>query len=144
MHSGKFTSAPIPLNLGSKKERFERADIEVYGVDQSGESFEGRVFLDNPEADISTPLTSAEGYAGSFHVYGYGIWPADVGNQRRDRQEEGIRAPITKTVIATEAIRRAAAKGTEARITVVPVFPGRPPRDAGGAFKLEGVRIIVH
>ncbi|HEY6271038.1 MAG TPA: hypothetical protein VIX19_03480 [Terriglobales bacterium] len=134
------------MNLGSKERGFDRADIEVYGIDQSGASFEGRVFLNNTEATLKTPLTAGHGYAGSFHVYGYGIWPADAVADKAATPEasEGIRAPITKTLIATEAVRRAAAKGNEARVTVVPVVPGNPPRDAGDAFKLEGVRIIVH
>jgi hypothetical protein len=146
MHSGRFISTAIPLNLGSRKSGFDRADIEIYGIDQSGASFEGRVFLNNPEATLATPLSAEHGYAGSFHVYGYGIWPADAAAQSaaKPAASEGIRAPITKTVIATQAVRRAAAKGNEARVTVVPVFPGTPPRDAGDAFKLEGVRIIVH
>ena len=146
MYSGKFTSPPIPLDLGSKQDGFDRADIEIYGIDQSGASFEGRVFLNNPEATVKTPLKAELGYAGTFHVYGYGIWPADAAADHAAKPSalEGIRAPITKTLIATEAVRRAAAKGKETRVTVVPVFPGNPPRDAGDAFKLEGVRIIVH
>lgn len=145
MYSGRYVSTAIPLNLGSKKDGFDRADIEIYGIDQSGASFEGRVFLNNPEANLATPLSPENGYAGSFHVYGYGIWPADVtARLAKPAASQAIRAPITKTLIATEAVRRAAAKGNEARVTVVPVFPGNPPRDAGDAFKLEGVRIIVH
>jgi hypothetical protein len=145
MHSGRFVSASIPLKVESKKADFDRADIEIYGIDQSGASFEGRVFLNNPEASLSTPLTAEHGYAGSFHVFGYGIWPADATeNPARPAASQEIRAPITKTLIATEAVRRAATKGKETRVTVVPVFPGNPPRDAGDAFKLEGVRIIVH
>jgi hypothetical protein len=146
MHKGRFVSEPIPLNLGSKKNDFARADIEVYGIDQSGASFEGRVFLNNPQATLTTPLSKEDGYAGSFHVFGYGIWPADVGKEGDEKSpaSESIRAPISKTVIATEAIRRAAAKGNDAQVTVVPVYPGNPLRDASDAFKLEGVRIIVH
>jgi hypothetical protein len=146
MHTGRFISAPIRLNLGPPKAGFDRADIEVYGIDQSGASFEGRVFLNNPGATWETPLTPENGYAGSFHVFGYGIWPADVDKDQavRDAPVETIRAPITKTVIATDAIRRAATRGNQARVTVVPVYPGNPPRDASDAFRLEGVRIIVH
>jgi hypothetical protein len=145
MHRGRFVSSPIPLNLGSRKS-FTRADIEVYGIDQSGASFEGRVFLNNPQATLMTPLSVEQGYAGSFHVFGYGLWPADVDKDSAARaaSAETIRAPITKIVIATKPVRRAAAKGEEALITVVPVYPGNPPRDASDAFKLEGVRIIVH
>ena len=145
MHKGRFVSTPIPVRLESQGRQFGRADIEVYGIDQSGASFEGRVFLNNPEANLSTPLSPEHGYAGSFHVYGYGIWPADVAdNPAKPAASQGIRAPITKTVIATEAVRRAAARSKEARVTVVPIFPGNPPRDAGDAFKLEGVRIKFH
>lgn len=145
MHAGRFISEPIPLVLGSRGAGFERADVEVFGIDQSGASFEGRVFLNNPDATLETPLSAERGYAGSFHVFGYGIWPADVDKDRAaPAASEGIRAPIAKTVIATEAVRRAAARTNAIRVTVVPVFPGNPPRDASDAFKLEGVRIIVH
>jgi hypothetical protein len=145
MHKGRFVSAPIPLNLAGKP-GFDRADIEVHGIDQSGASFEGRVFLNNPEATLETPLTPQHGYAGSFHVFGYGVWPADVGKDRAEvaASADVIRAPISKTVIATEAVRRAARQGDSARVTIVPVYAGHPPHDASDAFKLEGVRIIVH
>jgi len=65
---GRFTSAPIPLKLGAKGLKFERGDILIHGVDQSGPSFEGRVFLNNPRATADTPTTAENGYAGSFHV----------------------------------------------------------------------------
>ena len=51
---------------------FSRADIEFEGVDHSGASYEGRVFLNNPRADATTPLTSEKGYAGTFHIFGHG------------------------------------------------------------------------
>ena len=44
---------------------------------------------------------------------------------------------------AIEAIRRAATQGNTARVTIVPVYPGHPPRDASDAFKLEGVSIVI-
>jgi hypothetical protein len=145
MHKGRFVSAPISLNVAGKA-GFDRADIEIHGIDQSGASFEGRVFLNNPEATLATPLSPEHGYAGSFHVFGYGVWPADIGKDQAEQaaSAEVIRAPISKTVIATEAVRRAAAHGSTARVTIVPVYPGHPPRDASDAFKLEDVTIIVH
>jgi hypothetical protein len=157
MYKGRFISAPIPLLVSGKavgpgktggtgKPGFDRADIEIHGIDQSGASFEGRVFLNNPDATLHTPLTAEQGYAGSFHVFGYGVWPADVGKDNTALAEsaEVIRAPISKTVIATEAVRRAARQGETVRITIVPVYPGHPLRDASDAFKLEDVTIIFH
>jgi hypothetical protein len=143
---GKFVSPPIRLARDSVKRDFERADIEVHGLEQAGPSFEGRIFLNNPNADLKTPPTPENGYAGSFHVYGYGIWPGDLDKDQaiRDVASETVRAPIQKTVIATEAIRSAANKGHDLTVTIVPVYPGNPPKDASDALKLDGVRVTIH
>src|SRR5690348_16357380 len=58
---------------------FNRADLIFEGVDHSGPSFEGRVFLNNPNATADTPATAENGYAGSFHIFGHGICLGDVG-----------------------------------------------------------------
>jgi hypothetical protein len=139
MPHGRSVSA---LSLKAKDGGFDRADIEFQGVDQSGPSFEARVFLNNPGATAETPLTPESGYAGSFHVYGYGGWPADVGQEKTesDGDPEGIRAPIDKSVIATDAVRQAASKGSDVTVTVVPVA-GDPPQDASEALKFKDVRI---
>src|SRR6476646_9107471 len=108
---GRFTSEPIPIKLGSKGLKFERGDIRIHGVDQSGSSFEGRVFLNNPKATSHTPTTAEHGYAGSFHVYGYGVWPDDIGKEHQAAAADTIRAPIEKDLIATDALREAAARG---------------------------------
>lgn len=140
---GKFTTPPIPLKLGPRGLNFGRADILIHGVDQSGPSFEGRVFLNNPKATSDTPTTPEHGYAGSFHVYGYGIWPDDIGKEVKPAEPDTIRAPIEKDLIATDALRQAASRASEVTVTVVPVT-GNPPHDAGEAMKLEGVSIQIH
>jgi len=139
MTSGKFTSKPIRLELGPNGLNFQRADILIHGLDQSGASFEGRVFLNNPDAGIETPRDEKNGYAGSFSVYGYGIWPGEPAGKAKD----AVRAPIDKDVIATDAIRAAATHGTEVTVTIVPVFPRDPVVDASGAMKLDGVSIKI-
>jgi hypothetical protein len=139
MFRGKFTSEPIQLKLGPSGLRFQRADILVHGIDQSGDSFEGRIFLNNAGANIGTPTEPKYGYAGSFSVYGYGYWPD------RDHPEdpETIRAPIDKDLIATDAVRAAAGQGSAITVTIVPVFSGNPVADAGHALRLEGVSIKI-
>jgi hypothetical protein len=143
---GKFVFGPIRVALDPKKLDFKRADIEVHGLEQAGPSFEGRVFLNNPNADLNTALTRENGYAGSFHVYGYGIWPGDLGKEgeARTAKSDEVRAPIHKTVIATEAIREAARKGQDVTITIIPVYPGNPPTNASDALKLDEVKITIH
>jgi hypothetical protein len=66
-----YVSAPLPLPVQLEETDFERADLVFYGVEHSGPSYEGRVFLDAPDADGNTPLDSASGYAGSFYVFGH-------------------------------------------------------------------------
>ena len=102
------------------------------------------MFLNNPAADENTPTTKEHGYAGSFHVYGYGLWPGDIGNQpsKREGPPEAVRAPIEKVVITTDALRAAAAKGPEIVVTVVPVYPRQPTKiSRRGA---QGAQVIIN
>jgi hypothetical protein len=104
-------------------EKFSRADICFEGVEQAGPAYEGRVFLNNTEADAGTPRTAEHGYAGSFHVYGLGVALPE-------------KASIHKSVIATEAVRAAVAQGGNVTVTVVPV-PDREP------MTFDYVRIVL-
>lgn len=109
---------------------FSRADIRFEGVEQAGPAYEARVFLNNPEADAGTPRTAEHGYAGSFHVYGLGVPMAK-------------KAAISKSVIATEAVRAAAAKTGNVTVTVVPIHPGTPPEPAHEPMTFDDVRIVL-
>src|SRR5690349_17602205 len=59
---------------------YERADLEFIGVDHAGASYEARVYLNNPNANSATEPTDANGYAGSFYVFGHGGCYGDVGH----------------------------------------------------------------
>jgi hypothetical protein len=107
-----------------------RLDLVFAGVDQAGPSFEARVFLNKPDADESTPQTPQMGYAGSFHVYGYGepAPPAIAEAKSRQAAGSGAVAPIEKRLHADEAAIGAALEGAnELSVTVVSV-----PADPGG------------
>ena len=64
-----FSSPPIKLNWIKEETEFYRADIEFLGIDISGPSYEGRVFLNNPKADENTGLNLDNGYAGSYYIF---------------------------------------------------------------------------
>jgi hypothetical protein len=134
-----FTSPPIPVGAGGA-DAFQRAEIVVEGLDQSGPSFEARVFLNNPGADQRTEATPDNGYVGSIHVYGYGLWPGDVGADTPP-EPDGVRAPMTRSVPATDAIRAAAARDEPVTVTVVPVSYGGD--DAGLRFDPGSMRASV-
>jgi hypothetical protein len=120
-----------------------RAELVFGGVDQAGPSFEGRVFLNNPEADESTAQTPATGYAGSFHVYGYGdpAPPAIAEAKAKQPEGSGPVAPIEKRVQPDEAAVRAALEGSDQlTVTVVPIPAER--RDAPPERPFERVDVV--
>ena len=121
----KSTSPEIPIDdLG---DTFTRADIEIEGLDHSGSSYEGRVFVNNPDADDDTELTVDNGYAGSYFIFGHGGCYGDEGHcDVKPRGPYDPRPPhdlwpTRKVVIATDAVRRATQVGSTLTVTIVPV-----------------------
>jgi hypothetical protein len=123
-----FSDIPISLPRGGS---FSRADIRFSGVDQSGPSFEVRAFLNNPKAGTNTPTNLENGYAGAFHIYGFG--------QRAAGATAGIEAHYS--IPATEAIKSALEKGQSISITLVPVYYSTPPSSAEDALQVKSVSI---
>ena len=122
----KSTSPEIDVEeLGDE---FYRADIEFEGVDHSGSTYEARVFLNNPGARAGTRPTAANGYAGSYYVFGHGGCYGDQGHcdvvprgPYAPRPPHGL-LPTRRVVVATDAVRRAVAKKKKLSITVVPIL----------------------
>lgn len=130
--------APVPIPVGpGDAERLERADVVIDGLEQGGGSYELRVFVNNPDADAATDPTPVRGYAGSVYVYGYGLPP-----ERLERAPgEPAHVPMSRYVVATEAIRAAAGAGNEASITLVPVVYRAPAPDVD--LSRLGVSILI-
>ena len=131
-----FRSGSVPVDAGGKGSDFERADIVFEGVEQASGSFEARVFLNNPEADASTPMTPEHGYAGSFHVYGYGRYPGEPGPAGRPT------APMTRYVTATEAVRAAMASG-DVSVTTVALRRGGQAGEGPGPGAIDAGRVSI-
>ena len=131
-----FRSGRVPVDAGGKGGDFERADIVFDGVEQAGGSFEARVFLNNPEADASTPKTPEHGYAGSFHVYGYGRYPGEPA------PAGGPTAPTTRYITATDAVRAALAGG-DVTVTTVAVGSGDQRGDGPGPGAIDADRVSI-
>jgi tyrosinase len=140
-----------PILTASLDLEFTRADIEFHGLDHSGASYEGRVFLNRPDVDQQTPRDVPE-YAGSYFIFGHGGCLGDPGHcDARPRRFYDPRSahpltPTLKVVIATEAIRRAKGGADQITITVVPILLST--NDAVGEpeelVHYEQVRIVTY
>ncbi len=145
-----YTSPEI--SLGSVDPDFRRVDIQFHGVDHGGASYEGRVFINNPEANVDTPASPESGYVGSFHVFGHGGCFGDVGHcdvrPRRLYDPRPIHplSPVRKTVRASgEVMRRALQEGKPATVTVVPVVSSLNEKcDSEDVFKASQVTIATY
>ena len=126
-----YTAPSIPV---SSFRDAGAAELVFRGIEQAGPSFEGRVFLNRPDADETTPRTPESGYAGSFHVYGYGEHPPPALAEAKAARGPGGEpvAPIEKRLRADEAAVRSALEGSEeltVTVVPVPVDPGGPAPD---------------
>jgi hypothetical protein len=107
-----------------------RADLVFDGVDHSGMSYEVRAFLNNPEADETTPRTLEQGYGGRFVVFGHGGCYGDLGHcdiPAESRPSYDLRLahslmPETKIVTVTEALEHVLQEGN-GELTSVTLVP---------------------
>ena len=142
------------LTVGALDPNASRADIEFHDVDHAGASYEGRVYLNNPDADESTGYDDPS-YAGSFHIFGHGGCLGDPGHcevtprRKYDPRAAHQLTPAKKVVIATEAIKRAIEEGNEVTVTVVPIIEPLPyenvdSRHTEDPLEIGYVRIITY
>jgi tyrosinase len=143
-----------PLAVGALDPNAYRADIEFHGVDHAGASYEGRVYLNNPEADENAGYADPT-YAGSFHIFGHGGCLGDPGHCEvtpRRKYDPRPSHPLTKAkkvVVATDAVKRAIEQGTEVTVTVVPIIEPLPydnvdPRHTEDPLEVGYVRIVAY
>jgi hypothetical protein len=143
---------PLAIRSKVKEADFKRADLRFIGVDHSGASYEGRVFLNNPEANEETPTTPASGYAGSFYVFGHGGCFGDLGHcdVPAHRRANDLRPPHPLTpkninVIITDALRRQLQKGDNVQVTVVPIVMASTEKcDLKNVLKFQRFEILTY
>ena len=140
------------LSLEGIRKGFTRADLRFDGVDHSQTTYEARVFLNNTNASDKTPTTLDQGFAGRFHIFGHGGCLGDVGHcevrgpsRPFDPRPEHPLTPVSKIVVATDAIRRALDKGTTVTVTVIPiVLSGTKLCDYEKVLKFEKISVIAY
>lgn len=143
------TYVSAEIDLSTLPRHFSRVDLVFEEVDHAGASFEARIFINNAGADRTTEKAPAAGYAGSFHIFGHGGCFGDVGHcdvvprRTHDPRRAHPLTPVQRTVIVTEAVRRAMSQSEKATLTVVPVVTGVTAKVDARAEVLKFDRVSV-
>ena len=118
--AAKFAAAPAArFSLAAVEPNFEKAELEFQNLLHPKDSFEVRVFLNQPDADANTPTEGNDHYADSLFFFGHGECPGEAGHcdPRRGRIDQfDVRrpshvTPFTTYADVTEAMRKVAGAG---------------------------------
>jgi tyrosinase len=153
----RLVSPPIEVPRRPDGRDYDHADLELHGIDHSGLSFEGRVFLNNRRANESTPRDAASGYVGSFHIFGHGGCFGDVGHcdvptgpqDAFDYRLPHPLTPATRSIEVTDALKalRDTTDSDTVTVTIVaiPYAPSpRLGRDAELKLQLESISLSTY
>ena len=126
-------------------------DLQFHGIDHSGPSYEGRVFINNPQADQNTATTLKNGYVGSYHIFGHGRCFGDVGHCeiRRaispfDYRPSHPLTPAFKRIRITDQIKKIGNDRKELVVTIVPILSGSLEDQNEDVVKLERISIVSY
>jgi hypothetical protein len=142
----RLVSPPLEIPRRPDGRDYDHADLELHGIDHSGLSFQGRVFLNNPRATEKTRLEASAGYAGTFHIFGHGGCFGDVGHcdvptgpvDPFDYRLPHPLTPATRSLEVTEALKTLRDTSDAERVTVTIVaIPYEPPRKLGRGAELK-------
>lgn len=145
-----FTSDPLTFNIKELESTFRRADIELYGVDHSGPSYEGRIFLNNTEANEDTPTSLERGYVGSYFVFGHGGCYADEGHcDVKERSPFDFRPPDPNErydyhLKITDQIKELGKGTTEFTVTIVPILAGGSIVHDNDVVTLDSISVVTY
>ena len=147
-----FVSKPLILDIKKFGHSFYRADLEFWGIDHSGPSYEGRIFINNNKANSKTRMTIKNSYVGSYFIFGHGKCFGDIGHCeiRKDRSPYDLRPshPLTPAytyITITDQLLKIGKNTTEFVVTIVPVLAsGTLGEDEEDVIKLDKIQIITY
>lgn len=140
---------PVPSAVAVPDPQFRNVDFEIGGIRHTGSSYEGLVYINNPDADPDTGKDEEAGYAGSFHVFGHGGCFGAEGHcdNREDERRRFDNRPLArsirmkKRVDVSAALRSAAQSGPEIQFTIVARTADRDPE---GVLDVKRLSIVTY
>ena len=149
--SARIVTGPVDTADVVKTDAFTRADLEIGGIRDTGSSYEGRVYINNPDASPETGRDDPS-YVGSFHVFAHGgcfgaEGHCDVPDQRRlfDFRPLPRMIRMKKRVRVTDALRGAAVAGGELQFTIVGIpVGGSAPDETQGILDIKRMSVVTY
>ena len=71
-------------------------NLEIGGIKHTGSSYEGLVYVNNPDAALATGADPTAGYVGSFHVFGHGGCFGASGHCEAPARAPALRQPAAR------------------------------------------------
>lgn len=155
--SARLVSKPLEIPRRPDGSDYDHADLELHGIDHSGLSYRGHVFLNNTRANERTRLDASSGYAGTFHIFGHGGCFGDVGHcdvptgpqDPFDYRLPHPLTPATRSIEITEALKalRDTSDKDTLTVTIVAIPYAPPPRLGRGAelkLALESISMSTY
>jgi len=142
---------PFEIPLWDGQPEFYRADLHFHRVEHRGDSYEGRIFFNAPDAGPETPAEVGAGYAGSLYVFGHGPCFGDEGHcevpagpiHPFDYRPPHQLNPQLRVVIVTDALRRVVEGGqSELHVAVVPIVA--PGEGAGDVLYFDELSLVTY
>ncbi len=148
-----FNGPVAKFSLEQLDKRFETAELQFNDVKHSKDSFEIRVFLNQPDADVNTPLEGNDRFAGSLFVYGQGEYVNETGERISAREAHAEEfdlspgasntTPFKLYLDITDSLRKMAAKTFEIIVNLVAIdFKGN--RITKPEFDFGSISLIIN
>ncbi len=145
-----FISEPLKFDIKKLENSFYRADLEFNGVEHSGPSYEGRVFINKPQANEDTALSLEMGYVGSYFIFGHGGCYGGVGHcdvtkrSSFDFRPPHPLTPIYLRLIITNQIKQLGRDTDEYIISIVPILAGGSKYTDSELVRLDSISIVSY
>jgi len=142
---GRFVSKAIEIPAPARRS-FRQAEVRLHRVPQLIRSCFVRVFLNNPNANASTPLDDPS-YAGYLAIFGHGGCIGGPGHcdlppsraRQHDIRPRNHNTPRNHRVIVTKAAKAALKKSSSLQITLVVI--GADYREERELLRVDGVSL---
>jgi tyrosinase len=130
---------------------FERADLELYGIDHFRPSYTALVFFNDRTVTAANASPRRRGYAGSFSIFGHAECLGDEGHcavhadtRRFDSRPSHPLTRAFKRVLVTDALRRLGRARALTVTLVVACDPAAADYEADGPlFSCSGVQLTT-